>query len=277
MRRLNKFAALLCCAPLFFNAPVMSEESMKKNKTHSSAFRLVEKMAGFKAPTGLAVNHDGEIFVSNWNTGEIIKRDKRHQNQVFAKGLGAPAGLVFDPQGRLYAADYSANIIYRFQPDGRREIFASGLKTPTGLFFSRRNTLLVANRSSDEIVEITLQGKSTVIATGLKTPVGVVESTDGTLYVNNYGGSLSRIKPGGKSETFSSDFVIPGVGISISPQGELWAVDHGDGSLREVAADGSTRKLIENIQGLVGLTILSEHSLYLTGWGKGEIYRFERE
>jgi DNA-binding beta-propeller fold protein YncE len=237
-------------------------------------FRLVEKLTGFKAPTGLAVDASGTIYVSNWSNGTVVKVDAAGQQQVFVDDVGSPAGLAFNSQGHLYIADYSGDTIYVTDQKGSKTVFATGLKTPTGISFNSLGELLVANRSGNEIIKLSRDGRTTVMATGLKTPVGVVEDADGTLYVTNYNGGVSRIKPGGQPEIISEDFSTPGIGIEIDMQGNLFAVDNGDGSLKKITSNGSTLTVIDNMGGMVGLKITGK-SLYLTSWDEGAVYKFE--
>ncbi|MFZ0504872.1 MAG: hypothetical protein WAM44_14230 [Chthoniobacterales bacterium] len=43
-----------------------------------------------------------------------------------------PAGIVFDRQGNLFVADHASGQILKFAPDGTRTVFAADIKSPYG-------------------------------------------------------------------------------------------------------------------------------------------------
>ncbi|GHV96531.1 hypothetical protein AGMMS50293_28510 [Spirochaetia bacterium] len=244
---------------------------------------LLEKThTGFHSPTGIAVDREGNLYVSNWSGGSVTKVDTKGNHTIFADNMGSPAGLAFDNAGNLYVADYSQNVIYRIAKSKddllkniieNKIIFARGLHTPTGISFNKNGELLVANRSSNEIVKVNASGRVGLVAKGMRTPVGVVEDIDGNLYVTNYGGSIIKVFADGTVRPFSNDFGRPGVGIDISPQNEIFATDNGDGCVRLLLSNGSTRIVIDGISGCVALLIHGT-TLYVGSWGTGSVYEY---
>ncbi|AEF85947.1 serine/threonine-protein kinase [Treponema primitia ZAS-2] len=107
----------------------------------------------------------------------------------------------------------------------------------------------------------------------MKTPVGVAEDLDGNLYVTNYGGSIIKVFPDGTTRPFSNDFGRPGVGIDISLQNEIFAVDNGDGCVRIISQDGSTNIVVDGISGCVAL-LIHGNTLYVGSWGTGAVYEY---
>ncbi|GHU85467.1 hypothetical protein AGMMS49941_05350 [Deferribacterales bacterium] len=244
------------------------------NAQGKTAELLLEKTyTGFHSPTGIAVDHEGNLYVSNWSGGDVTKIDTKGNRTVFADNMGAPAGLAFDNDGNLYVADYSQNVIYRIAKNKNKVIFARGLHTPTGISFNKKGELLVANRSSNEIVKVNVSGRVELVANGMRTPVGVVEDLDGNLYVTNYGGSIIKVFADGTARAFSNDFGRPGVGIGISPQNEIFATDNGDGRVRILLPNGKTRTVVDGISGCVALLIHGT-TLYVGSWGTGNVYKY---
>lgn len=178
---------------------------------------------GFQSPTGIAVDDSGNIYISNWSGGTVIKIDTRGGYSIFAEGMGSPAGLTFGGDGNLYISDYSKDVIYKVTPGGKKSVFTSGLHTPTGISFNKAGDLLVTNRGGNEIVRVDASGKVELVAGGMRTPVGVVEAPDGSIYVTNYGGGIVKVTAGGEMSTASNEFGRPGVGIAISRQGVIFA------------------------------------------------------
>jgi len=241
--------------------------------TNSVRLTLKATYKGFQAPTGIAVDGDGNLYVSNWSGGSVTKVDTEGKRSVFADGMGSPAGLAFDGECNLYIADYSKDVVYKVAQNGEKSMFAQGLHTPTGIAFNRVGELLVANRASDEIVKVSALGKIERVVGGMRTPVGVIEHSDGRLYVTNYGGGIIKVTPDGKSSTFSEDFGRPGVGISGSGHGMIFAADNGDGCVRTLAPDGMTKIVIDGIGGCVAVLIHGD-TLYVSSWNDGAVYAY---
>ena len=219
---------------------------------------------------------DGNLYVSNWSGGAVIKVDTKGNSGVFADGMGSPAGLAFDGDGNLFISDYSKDVIYKVTPDGKKNTFAQGFHTPTGIAFNQAGELLVTNRGSNEIVKVDASGKVELVAEGMKTPVGVVEDSNGNLYVANYGGGIIKVATDGKVSAFSDDFGRPGVGIDISDQNIIFAADNGDGCVRTLAPDGTTEIVVSNIGGCVAVLVHAD-TLYVGSWNDGAVYAYSIE
>lgn len=232
-------------------------------------YELIKQYSGFSAPTGIATDAAGNIYVANWSGGSVTKIDTADKQSVLVQNLGSPAGLAFDKDGSLYIADYSDDVIHKVGPDGEVSIFAEGLHTPTGIYFSANGNLLVVNRSSNEIMSITPNGEKTVVVSGLKTPVGVAEDESGALFVTNYGGDVSRFFDGKLALAYCGDFNRPGVGIAVNSRNEVFAVDNGGGCIRKLRADGTSEIVIDGIDGCVALYIDKKDRIYVGGWGQG--------
>lgn len=260
----------------FNNTSTQKPMTHKQNNLDEKEIKLtlIETYKGFQAPTGIAVDKEGQIYVSNWSGNSVTKIDTLGNYTTFVEGMGSPAGLAFDNNGILYVADYSKNIIYRVTKDGVKSIFAENLHTPTGISFNQEGELLLANRSSNEIVKIDTSGNIELVANDMDTPVGVVENADKNIYVTNYGGNINKILTDGTNNIFSTDFVRPGVGIGVSPQNSIVAVDNGDSCVRQIFPNGSTNVILNNIAGCVGLLVY-ENTLYVSSWNDGAVYKYE--
>lgn len=108
------------------------------------------------------------------------------QLRVIATGFSAPSGLAFDRHGSLYVANYMTNSIDRIGPDGTRNTFCTGvnLRGPIGLVVDDANNLYVANYNSGTIVRVSPAGISGVIASGFRKPYYLTLDKDGNLYVS---------------------------------------------------------------------------------------------
>ncbi len=106
--------------------------------------------------------------------------------RVIATGFSAPSGLAFDRNGSLYVANYMTNSIDRISPDGTRNTFCTGvnLRGPIGLVVDDSNNLYVANYNSGTVVRVSPAGISNIIASGFKKPYYLTLDKDGNLYVS---------------------------------------------------------------------------------------------
>lgn len=106
--------------------------------------------------------------------------------RVIATGFSAPSGLAFDRNGSLYVANYMTNSIDRIGPDGTRNTFCTGvnLRGPIGLVVDDANNLYVANYNSGTVVRVSPAGISSVVASGFKKPYYLTLDRDGNLYVS---------------------------------------------------------------------------------------------
>lgn len=230
--------------------------------------------SGFSAPTALAFDQAGNMYVANWSGGTVSKVDVAGNTTTFASISGSPAGLAFDKQGILYVSDYRSSI-YRVTADGKTSVFATGLHTPTGINFNKKGELLVTNRSSNEVVKISPGGEISVFAKGFHTPVGVVEHPDESVYVANYGGGISKVDKNGTVTTVATDFGTPGCGIVVFNR-DVLAVDNGRGMVKNIGNDGSQMKLVaQNLKQPVALGVNSQGQIFVGTWGDGVIYRLE--
>lgn len=106
--------------------------------------------------------------------------------RVIGTGFSAPTGLAFDRLGNLYVANYTANTIDRISVDGTRAQFSSGtnLKGPVGLVVDDSGNVYVANYLGGNVARINPAGVSTIIATGFKKPYYLTLDREGNLYVS---------------------------------------------------------------------------------------------
>lgn len=232
------------------------KNSEKKLNKENITLKLIKTYDGFSSPTSIAIDNDENIYVSDWSNNSIIRIDKNDRYEEYTSGLGSPAGLIFDKYDNLYIADYNRDIIYNVTPSQEKEVFIENLNIPTGISLDKEGNLLIANRGNDEIVKVSLNDKKIIsVFKGMKLPVGVVEDENGNLFVSNYGGDIRKISKDGKVSSLPNKFLRPGVGITIDSMGELFAVDNGQGCVRQLFDDGTTKILINNISGCVGLTV----------------------
>jgi len=138
-------------------------------------------------PTGLAIDHEGYLFVSCRNDGTIHRVSPDGRSMQWIEGMGIATGLAFDKSGNLYVGDRSGTI-FKIGPD--REIFVFATLEPSvaayHLAFSPTGDLFVSGpttSSFDRLYRITPAGEVSVFYRGLGRPQGLAFDRFGNLYV----------------------------------------------------------------------------------------------
>ncbi len=175
-------------------------------------------------PSGLALDREGNLFVSCRNDGTIHRVTPDGRAEQWIEGMGIATGLAFDGAGNLYVGDRSGTI-FKISPS--REIFVFATLEPSvaayHLAFHPKGDLYVTGpttSSFDRVYTITQGGEVHVFFRGLGRPQGMAFDRDANLYIAaSYGGrgGIVRITPQVKAEVVLSGSGI--VGLALQPSG----------------------------------------------------------
>ena len=170
---------------------------------------LIPYGLAFDNSGNLFVSHLGTTSNTNFDTVSRITSDGTVS--TFATGFTAPSGMAFDSTGHLYVANRDAGTISKVTPSGTVSTFATGLSFPVGLAFDAIGRLYVANWGDSTIRRITADGTVNIFAnSGLYHPIGIAFDDDGNLFVANYdGNSISKVTTTGSVSTFASGLSSP--------------------------------------------------------------------
>jgi sugar lactone lactonase YvrE len=173
-------------------------------------------------PTGLALDRQGNLYVSCRNDGTIHRVSPDGRSQLWIEGMGTATGIAFDTIGNLFVGDRSGTI-FKISPD--RQIFVFATLEPSiaayHLAFSPTGELFVSGpttSSFDRVYRINQKGEASTFFRGLGRPQGLAFDRQGNLYVAaSYGGrrGIVRLTPDAKAELVLSGSGL--VGMALLP------------------------------------------------------------
>jgi WD40 repeat protein len=175
-------------------------------------------------PSGLALDRDGNLFVSCRNDGTIHRISPEGRAEQWIEGMGIATGIAFDRNENLYVGDRSGTI-FKISPE--REIFVFATIEPSisayHLAFHPDGDLYATGpttSSYDRVYRISSGGEVTSFFRGLGRPQGLAFDRDGHLYVAaSLGGrrGIVRITPQARAELVLSGSSV--VGLALQPSG----------------------------------------------------------
>ncbi|MBX5496633.1 MAG: hypothetical protein IRZ15_14965, partial [Bryobacteraceae bacterium] len=103
-------------------------------------------LSTLNAPRGLAVDREGNLYISDTLNHRIRKVDRAGMISTAAEKLEEPHGIAFDPEGNLYIAERGLNRVIRRTRSGRMETVAN-VESPRGVAVDADGALYVSGRS----------------------------------------------------------------------------------------------------------------------------------
>jgi serine/threonine protein kinase len=203
--------------------------------------------ARFMAPSGIAVDGSGNVYVAEFASGTIRKISPEGSVNLLAGSPGNPGwtdakgdnahfrnpwSVAVDKSGDVYVADKDNFVIRQITPDGRVTTlagkpgapgFADGqrdaarFKDPHGIAVDYFGNIYVADTANQAVRKISKSGDVTSIALGLSDPESIAVDSVGTVYVSDSLG-IHKIS-NGKVE------LLPPLLLSSSPDGPVAHAD----------------------------------------------------
>jgi len=218
--------------------------------------------SGLSTPFGVAVDADGDLYVSNASSGTVSKVTAAGKVSTFASGFSFPGALAFDAAGNLYVADGGDGTVKKVTLAGAVSAVASGFIEPLGLAFDAAGNLYVTDGEQGTVSEVTPAGTVSTFASGLDGPEGLAFDSAGNLYVaDNAGNTVSKVTPAGQVSTFASGFNVPNA-VAVDSAGNLYVTNQGDDTVSVVTLAGVVSTFASGFNRPVGIA-LDAGSLYV--------------
>ena len=182
----------------------------------------VGKSAEFNAPSGIAMDADGNLYICDNNNERIRKITPQGLVKTFDYVFNGPQGIVLDADKNIYVVSTGNNVVYKIAPAGTVTIvagdpqggFANGPAAsalffyPEGLAMDAAGNLYVGDLGNNKIRKITASGMVSTVAGTTKgykdgqiqnaefyAPSGVAMDASGNIYVADVGNhSIRKIK-----------------------------------------------------------------------------------
>lgn len=142
---------------------------------------------GIVNPTSMAVDRDGQVYVSSRFESTVYRLDREGTVRVFAADLGVACGLAFSSDGSLFVGDRSGTI-FKVDSDGRTRAFATVPASVAAfhLAFGPNDILYVTAptlSTYDSLFRITPDGNVTPLPYRFGRPQGLTVDASGVLFL----------------------------------------------------------------------------------------------
>ncbi|MDR2208970.1 MAG: hypothetical protein LBE22_08380 [Azoarcus sp.] len=237
--------------------------------------------ARFNAPSGVAIDATGNLYVADFGNNRIRKVALNVTRATVSTYRGGaylwPEGIAADAAGNLYVADTGNHRIRKISPKGNVSTLAgSGEKgsadgkgeaaqfnEPVGIAVDAAGNLYVADSWNHRIRRITPEGEVSTLADDKRKavrfvrPRGIAIDKEGNLYVTDTDRHrIRKVTPEGEVSTFAGSgnrgfadglgkaawFQDP-FGIAIDAAGNLYVADFGNRRIRKITKEGNVTTL----------------------------------
>jgi len=239
---------------------------------------------GFEHPTAVTRDTDGNLYVSDWLTGDITRVDPDSGARQHIAHLQAPIdNLTIGPNGRLYASLPCEDGIVEIDLDSlqTRTIVNAGLGLPGGLALARNGddvVLFLANMICEMTID-TVTGETTRLPhTGLPLwPTMVAVDEHRVVFSSVFTGAV-QVTDRSTGDIVAHRFGFKGpYGIALLPDGRILVAEYRTGRILDVDPDPdvSPRVFAADLEGPVGLAVLGGDTLYVTEHTAGRLIRID--
>jgi sugar lactone lactonase YvrE len=213
----------------------------------AGAQTIVTLGTGFDAPSSVAVDVNGNVFVADQNNNavkEVLASGAFVTVDSLASGFNLPEGAAVDSAGNVYVADTFNSEVKEIVAAGgftTVKTLGSGFSFPAAVAVDASGNVYVADTGNNSVKEILASsGLTTVktLAAGFSAPAGVAVDGNGNVFVADQGNkAVQEILVSGGVTPIGGGFNNP-AGVAVDSHGNVFVADQGNNSVDEILAAG---------------------------------------
>jgi MYXO-CTERM domain-containing protein len=220
------------------------DTSLKYDTDHGNPVITISD-SHLSLPQGIVFAPNGDLLVANYNTSEILRFDgvTHAYDGVFAStaSRGRPLDMAMGPDGDLYVVENPNNgggdiSRYNATTGALIETLPGTLSSPQAIAFDSHGLLYVTDHNDDTVKRY--DGTSFTTFANVGFPAGVGFLADGTVLIGSIStNAIEEFNPltGSYLGNFNATGAVGAMGTS--PEGNLYVVNGGDGSIQEFASE----------------------------------------
>ena len=256
-------------------------------------------------PFSLVAGPDGNMWVTEYGTGRIVKVSGSGKITEFGAGLpanggprgiarmttsgrvtsfhvgGAPYAITKGPDGNVWFTDFARDRVGKITPTGRATEYDFALDSHLfGITAGPDGNLWVSENSRSRIARVTPSGAITEYTGIHLSPHSITSGADGNLWFTEDNERIGRITTAGKITEFSTaGLPISHAGghgyataISSGPDGNLW-VTLDDGSIARVTRNGAFTVFPATHSSPTGIAFGPGANIWVAAWYDGAVLK----
>jgi len=222
---------------------------------------LVVEARGITMATGVAVDSNGQVFVSDY-VGDAVRvyRDGEEVSRIGGR-LAYPHGLVFDGNGTLLVANFGDRspdtedgFISKVSAGSTTSVeWTPGFAGASGVSVTADGNVLVADGDGRRVYSVDGSGVATALPGNWVAPHAAIQLANGDVVVTEYSANrVSVLRDGNVSPAHS---VYTPVGLTPDGRGGYFVSSQSGGSVLWVHADGDTEIILSGVSSPTGLAV----------------------
>ena len=226
---------------------------------------------GIDVPAGIAIDSAGNVYVTEQNSGRVLKETLSGgtytQSTIVTLNAGSrPDGISVDANGNLYIASYGGNHIFKETLSAGAYIESTiptrSLNHPSAVVIDGNGALYIADSGNNRVLKESPAGSTyieSIVASNLQWPSGLALDASGSLYVVNYYGNnvvKETISTNGQyiQSTIPTNGIHNPCGIAVDANGNIYIADLGNNRVvEEVLSGGSYTQITVPAKELSGV------------------------
>ena len=210
--------------------------------------QTVVPASGLDFPRSVAVDREGDIFISDTLVNEVVKLPAGGGPQTtVGSGLSSPNGVAVDASGNVFIADSgNGRVVEVPAGGGPQTTVGSGLSYPDAVAVDAAGDVFIGDTGLGQVVKVPAGGgPQTTVGSGLSAPEGVAVDAAGDVFIADPGlGQVVEVPAGGGPQTTVGSGLSFPQGVAVDRAGDVFIADSGLGQVVEVPAGGGAQTTV---------------------------------